>query len=259
MEIPLSVSIITLNEERNLERCLRSVADLASEIVVVDSGSSDATEEIARRYGARFFSKQWLGNVAQNQFSFDQCKQPWVLSIDADEALSATLCDSIRQVMAAPQDGCDGWLINRRTRYLGRWMWHVWYPERRLRLVRRESSKWVGPDPHGHLEVSGPVCKLNGDLLHYTYRDLDDQLAKLISYARTTSAVKYSKGVRMNPFKLLLSPWLRFLRDMILKSAWKDGYRGIMIAYAGAFSSFMKQAYLYELECRERETDHDPQ
>ena len=259
MEIPLSVSIITLNEERNLERCLRSVVDLASEIVVVDSGSSDATEEIAKRYGARFFSKQWLGNVAQNQFSFDQCKQPWVLSIDADEALSATLCDSIRQVMTVPQEGCDGWLINRRTQYLGRWMWHVWYPERRLRLVRRESSKWVGPDPHGHIEVSGPVCKLNGDLLHYTYRDLDDQFAKLISYARTTSSVKYSKDVRMSPFKLLLSPWLRFLRDMILKSAWKDGYRGVMIAYAGAFSSFMKQAYLYELECREREADHDLQ
>jgi glycosyltransferase involved in cell wall biosynthesis len=257
MAFPLSVSIVTRNEERNLERCLRSVADLASEIVVVDSGSSDATEEIAKRYGARFFSNPWHGYVAQKEFSFNQCVQPWVLSIDADEALSATLCDSIRQVMAAPPDDCDGWLVNRRTQYLGRWIWHVWYPEWILRLVRRGASKWVGLDPHAHMEVSSRVSKLDGDLLHYTYRDLDDQFAKLASYAQTTSSGKYSKGVRMSPVKLLFSPWLRFLRDLILKSAWRDGYRGVMIAYAGAFSSFMKQAYLYELECRERERDHE--
>lgn len=257
MSLPLSVTIITLNEERNLERCLKSLGELAAEIIVVDSGSNDSTEQISKQYGARFIVNPWPGNVAQNQFAFALCTQPWVLSIDADEALSHDLRDAIQQSLSLSSltDDCNGWRINRRTQYLGRWMWHVWYPEWRLRLVRRESAQWVGPDPHGHLEVDGSVKKFDGDLLHYTYRDLDDQFSKIASYARTTAFVSHQNGRRMHPLKLLLSPWFRFLRDVVLKSAWRDGYRGILIAYAGAFSSFMKQAYLYEMECRERHSD----
>ncbi|MDE2148672.1 MAG: glycosyltransferase family 2 protein [Gammaproteobacteria bacterium] len=248
----LSVMVITLDEERNLARCLASLGDLADEIVVVDSGSRDATGDVARRFGARWLENPWPGNVAQNQFALDRCRCQWVLSIDADEALSPELKRAIAAALRAPPPALAGFQINRHTRYLGRWIDHVWYPEWRLRLVRRERARWVGPDPHGRLEVSGAIAKLDGDLLHYTYRDLDQQFHKLIGYARTSAAAGYAGGRRMQPLKLLLSPWFRFARDLLLKGAWRDGWRGVLIAYAGAFSAFMKQAYLYQQAQRER-------
>lgn len=251
MTLPLSISVLTFNSERTLDRCLASAVGLASEIIVVDSGSSDGTEAIARRHGARFVHNAWRGYTAQNQFALQQCSQPWVLSIDSDEAVTADLQGSIRQALESPTAACAGWQVNRRTQYLDRWMWHVWYPEWRLRLVRRSLARWVGPEPHGRLEVDGSIQRLTGDLLHYTYRDLDDQYTKLLSYARTSAQAGHANGRRMQPLKLMFSPWFRFMRDLILKSAWRDGWRGVMIAYAGAFSSFLKQAYLFEIEQRE--------
>lgn len=248
MSLPLSVTVITLNEARNLARCLASVRALAAEIVVVDSGSTDATHAIAARFGARFVHHAWPGNVAQNAYAMSLCMHPWVLSLDADEALTPELATEIRQALTAGSEGVDGFVLTRRTQYLGEWIWHVWYPERRLRLVRRAAARWVGPDPHGRVEVTGRTQRLKHDFLHYTYRDLDDQYRKLVSYAHSSARERYARGTRMNPIKLLLSPWFRFLRDLILKGAWRDGWRGVLIAYAGAFSSFLKQAYLYELE-----------
>lgn len=242
----LSVTVITLNEQDNLRRCLASLGDLAEEIVVVDSGSRDATGETAREFGARFIHNPWPGNVAQNAFALAQCRCRWVLSVDADEALSPALRDAVAAALRAPPAQVTGFQINRHTRYLGRWIDHVWYPEWRLRLVRRDRARWVGPDPHGRLEVDGATARLTGDLLHYTYRDLDEQFGKLIGYARTSAAAGYAEGRRMQPLKLLLSPWFRFLRDLVFKRAWRDGWRGVLIAYAGAFSSFLKQAYLFQ-------------
>lgn len=253
MPLPLSVTVITLNEERNLTRCLDSVKDIASEIVVVDSGSTDGTRSIAETHGARFVINPWPGNVAQNAYAFSLCTQPWVLSIDADEELTPELQTSISTQLTVPDPDLSGFQINRRTQYLGQWMWHIWYPEWRLRLGRRDRARWVGPDPHGRIEADRTIKRLQGDLLHYTYRDLDDQLQKNISYARSSSISSFKNGRRMHPLKLMLSPWFRFLRDLILKSGWRDGWRGVMIAYSGAFSSFLKQAYLYEAEFLERQ------
>jgi len=253
MPLPISVTVITLNEERNLARCLDSVQGIADETIVVDSGSTDATRAIAERFNARFIENPWPGNVAQNALAFSKCTQPWVLSIDADEQLTEELRKSILSRLPLCDQNVSGFNINRRTQYLGKWMWNIWYPEWRLRLVRRKQARWVGPDPHGRMEVAGKTENLQGDLLHYTYKDLDDQYQKLISYARSSAIAGFDQGRRMHPVKLLFSPWFRFLRDVLLKSGWRDGWRGIMIAYAGAFSSFLKQAYLYEIEQRERD------
>ena len=253
MALPLSLTVITLNEEKNLDRCLSSVCNIVSEIIVVDSGSSDATKDIALKYGAKFIFNAWPGNVEQNRFAFDQSNQPWVLSLDADEELTPELADSIRAALSDPKEsGYNGWYVNRRTQYLDEWMWNIWYPEWRLRLVKRANANWIGPDPHGRLDVVGVTKKLDGDLLHYTYKDLNDQFSKLMSYAQISSLKKHKDGKHMSPMKLIFSPWFRFLRDLVLKRAWRDGYRGILICYAGAISSFMKQAYLFELEVRDK-------
>jgi len=224
---PLSVAVITLNEEANLARCLQSVAGLARETVVIDSGSSDATLEIARRYGARIEVRAWPGHVKQKNHALAQCREPWVLSLDADEALSPELRQAIIDLFAQGEPAHAGYLVNRRTFYLGDWVWHAWYPEWRLRLVRREQAQWIGTDPHDLLRVSGTTARLPGDLLHYSYRDLEDHLLRTIKYARIGAAEILRKGGRFQGHKLLLSPWSRLLRS------WCSNRPGAMAGAAG--------------------------
>lgn len=245
MSLPLSVTVITLNEERNLDRCLASVQGLAREIVVVDSGSTDRTGEIAAAHGARFVYNRWQGFNAQRVFGEQHCQQPWVLALDADEVLSDELRAAITTALGreGPQ---AGYSFSRRTFYLGAWIWHVWYPEWRLRLYRRDRASWVGEEPHGRCEVQGPVQRLPGDLLHYSFRNLSEHLNKTLSYARTSALAQYQRGKRFSGLRMLLSPGFRVFRDVVLKSGWRDGWRGVAIAMIGGYSSFAKQAFLYE-------------
>jgi len=165
-KLPLSVAIITLTEERNLPRCLESVRKLASEIVVVDSNSTDGTHAVAERFGAMFEVHPWQGQIAQCRVALSRCTQPWVLCLDADEALSPELAASIRKVFSNGEPAVNGFAINRRTFYLGRWIEHVWYPEWRLRLARRNVAEWIGREPHYVLSVSGATARLDGETRH---------------------------------------------------------------------------------------------
>jgi glycosyltransferase involved in cell wall biosynthesis len=246
--LPLSVSIITFNEEVNLARCLESVRDLATEIVIVDSGSTDRTAEIAARFGARFEHSPWPGFRIQKQIALDRCSQPWVLCLDADEALSLELAQSIRQGLDHPIAELTGCWLNRRTWYLGGWIWHAWYPEWRLRLVRRGAASWTGRDPHPSLTVQGPTQRLHGDLLHYSFRDLEDHLRRTIQYARVSAAAYAADGRRFHWHQLLLSPWVAFFRHLLLKQGFRDGWRGWLISGSRAMDVFAKYAFLLESE-----------
>lgn len=244
--LPLSVAIITLNEEANLLRCLASVRGLAAEVVVIDSGSTDRTPELARESGAVFEFQKWPGHVAQKNVALRRCSQPWVLCLDADEAVSPELAASIRQVFAEGQPSQDGFWVNRRTFYLGDWIRHVWYPEWRLRLVRKEGAQWVGLDPHDRLEVAGPVARLSGDLLHYSYYDLQDSLQRAIKYARISADSYAQAGRSFHWYQLLFSPWVAFFRQLIIRQGWRDGWRGWLIAGATMIHVFAKYAFLLE-------------
>lgn len=246
--LPISVAVVTLNEEENLQRCLESVGGLASEIVVLDCGSTDRTEAVARKFGADFRFSPWTGYVAQKNKCLALCTQPWVLCLDADEALTPELAESIRALFGTGDMKADGYEVNRRTFYLGDWIWHSWYPEWRLRLVRKDRAAWTGLDPHDYLEAKGPTTKLRGDLLHYSFRDLQDHLQRTLKYARMMAQSYHERGDRFNWAQLLISPWLSFFKHLVLRGGWRDGWRGWLIAFSKWLDVFAKYAFLLEIE-----------
>ncbi len=253
--LPLSVAIITLDEEDNLPRCLESVRDVASEIIVIDSGSRDKTAEIVRRAGGIFEFHPWAEHVAQKNIALRRCSQAWVLALDADEALSPELAGSIRQLFAGGEPSRAGYWVNRRTYYLGRWIWHVWYPEWRLRLVRNGRAQWDGLDPHDNLRVDGPTDRLHGDLLHYSFDDFHDHLQRTIKYARIAADSYARAGRKCRWYHLVISPWAAFFKHLLLKQAWRDGWRGWIICVVSLFGTFAKYAFMLEAERAQRDSD----
>ena len=244
----LSVVIITLNEERNLARCLASVKAVADEVVVVDSFSTDGTEHIARGHGARFVQHAFEGHIEQKNWAAAQASHPWVLSLDADEALSEEL---VRSIMAVKQsEGADGYSMNRLTNYCGSWIRHGgWYPDTKLRLWDRGKGRWTGVNPHDRYEMQpgARIAHLKGDLLHYSYYSLSDHL-KQVDYFTTISAREYKqRGTQAGLLKLLLSPLAKFIGDYILRLGFLDGWHGFTIARISAQATFLKYAKLREL------------
>ena len=245
--LPLSIAVVTLNEEENLPRLLESVRGLAREIVIIDSGSTDRTLELAREAGAIIESTDWPGFVVQKNRALDRCTCPWVLFLDADEALSPELATALREQFAAGREpAVDGFWLNRRTWYLGAWIWHTWYPEWRLRILRRGTGRWGGMDPHAKLEVSGSTARLHGDLLHYSFRDLQDHLERTIRYSRTMAASYVASGRKFRWYYLVLSPLVAFFKHLVLKQGWRDGWRGWLISAIRAIDVFAKYAFLLE-------------
>ena len=244
--LPITAVIITLNEETNLGRCLASLRGLVSEVVVLDSGSTDRTVAIAGEYGARVVVRAWQGHVAQKNAALRLAAQEWALCVDADEEVSPELAASMRARFANGRPLMDGYQVNRLTCYLGAWIRHAWYPEWRLRLVRVGRASWGGTDPHDRLEAAGAVGRLDGHLLHYSYRDLQDHLQRTIRYARISADAAGRAGRTAHWYHLLLSPWLAFLKSVLLKQGWRDGWRGGVIAFATLVKVFAKYAFLLE-------------
>ncbi len=249
-KLPLSVAIITYNEEDIIGKTLESVKDIASEIVVVDSCSTDRTREIAKAYGAKVYVEEWKGYVHQKNSALSKCRQEWILCLDADEIVSEELKESLIKELKSPK--ADGYLINRRTFYLGKFLKHTWQPEWRLRLVRRSSEpRWTGFDPHDRLEIKGSVGKLKGDLLHYSYRSLEDQVRKLVRYGMIMADEMHRSGRRFRIGDVILRPLWAFLKVYLLKGGFMDGKRGLIAAVFSGFYTFLKYAFLLEKELKE--------
>jgi glycosyltransferase involved in cell wall biosynthesis len=246
---PASVCIIACNEERNLARCLESVAWADDRVVVVDARSQDATEAIARRMGARVVQHEYVGNVEQKNFALDQAKHDWVIALDADEALLPELAQEIRSALAEDGRGADGFLVNRITFHLGRWIRHGdFFPDWQLRVFRRSRGRWAGVNPHGRVEIGGRVDRLAGEVAHFSYRDLADQVERIQEFSRVQAAALFAAGRRARARDLWLRPIARFLRAYVLKQGFRDGMPGLLIALATAFHVFLKYAKLWELE-----------
>ena len=245
----VSVCVIACNEERNLPRCLASVAWADDRVVVVDARSRDATEKIAREAGARVVVHDYQGNVEQKNVALDHAKHDWVISLDADEALLPQLADEIRAVLSQDGRGADGFLVSRVTFHLGRWIRHGdFFPDWQLRVFRRARGRWEGVNPHGRVEVRGRVERLPGEFAHWSYRDLADQVERSQEFSRLQAAAMHAAGRHARTRDLWLRPPARFLRAYLLKQGFRDGVPGFVIAVVTAFYVFLKYAKLWEIE-----------
>ncbi len=255
-EVNVSVTIITLNEEENLPRALRSV-QWAKDVIVVDAGSTDSTVALATRFGARVFSRAWGGYGQQKNYAQSQAQCAWVLNIDADEEVSPQLAEEIREVMIALDNQPNqvspfrGFLIARKSFFLGRWIQYGgWYPNRVLRLAHQKFARWSEPMIHEKLLVDGGVARLKNDLHHYPFESLSDQVRTNIRYAELGAGVVRDahKVVRLR--HLLLKPLGKFIETFFLKRGILDGSRGLLIALNAAHSIFLKYALVYEGKLR---------
>lgn len=249
---PVSAVVITRNEETNLARCLDSVKAFASEIVVVDSESSDGTRAIAARYTDRVFIEPWRGYGPQKQFALEQARSPWVFSIDADEEVSPDLAREI----AASGDSCDGYLVPRVVRYMNLWIRHgVWHPDPVLRLFRRDRAHFTPDTLHERVVLSGRVGRLRGELRHYSYRDIAHHSAKMNEMASLAARQMAERGRSAGWAQLSLRPGWEFLRAYVLKGGFLDGTPGLVIAAMHAHYTFLKYARLHEQTVRRRSAD----
>jgi glycosyltransferase involved in cell wall biosynthesis len=265
MSEPLSVCILACNEESELERCIRAV-DWADEIVVViDEKSRDGSEAVARRLATRVERRIYAGDVAQKSYAASLAKHVWVLIVDPDEVVSEGLAVSIRGVLdgdGAPGVEADrrappfGYQLNRATYHLGRWIRHGdFYPDWKLRLFRKSRARWVGRDPHGRVEVEGATRRLDGELLHYSYRNLADQVERIQFFSDQATRGLAGEGARFRTRDLLLRPPARFVRCYVLRAGFLDGVPGFIIAVASSFYVFLKYAKLWEARSTPRDED----
>ena len=237
-ELPLSVSIISFNESANIGRTLDSIKAIASEIVVVDSHSTDNTLEIAEASGAKVFVEDWQGHIRQKNSALQKCTQPWILSLDCDEVVSPELREAI--VSAVNEGVRPGYRINRRTFYLGKLLRYAWQPDWKLRLVRKDAGpRWTGYDPHDRLEIDGRCGRLNGDLIHYSYADLKDHIQRLVAYAEITAFSYHQNGKRFHWHHLLINPPAAFLKKFALKRAFLDGSQGFIVSMSSFIYVFL--------------------
>ena len=245
----ISAVVITYNEEKNIERCLTSLLGVADEILVVDSFSTDRTREISERLGARFLEHPFDGHIQQKNYAWTQANCPYVLSLDADEALSEELIVSILSVK--PSLDQDGYSFNRLTNYCGKWIWHSgWYPDVKIRLFRKGTGSWGGMNPHDkylpyNLEK---VQHLSGDLLHYTFYSVDEHREQVRKFTDISSRAMFEQGRRSNWFRVVFSPMAKFLRNYVIHRGFLDGREGWLIATISGKATYLKYKKLLKLQ-----------
>lgn len=237
----LSAAIITFNEERNIARVLESLR-CCDEIVVVDSGSTDRTVELATKLGARVVETTWRGYAGQKNYATEQCGNDWILSLDADEALSEALEGEIWQIKKnGPQ--YDAYTMPRMAQYLGRWILHSgWYPDRKVRLFDRHHAKWVGDFIHESVQVDGRVGHLKSSILHFTCSSLSEHLKTMDRYTTLAAEQLVEQQTPIGWKQLAIEPPWTFFRTYVLQRGFLDGVEGLAIAYMAALYNFLKFA-----------------
>ena len=241
----LSLCLITYNEERNLDECLASFTSLAGEIIVVDSGSSDRTREIAEKHGARFHVSPFDGFGRQKQKAIDLATGSWVFVVDADERATPSLVEEVRAVVKR-EPAMNGYEVNRVNFFLGKPILHSgWAPDHVLRLFRKGAGRTSDNLVHEEIRVSGKVGRLSSSLHHYTYRTLDDYLKKSARYAALSSKEKLKNGARPGLFKILLDPPFVFFKMYVMKQGFRDGREGLFLAILYGFYTAIKYIWMY--------------
>lgn len=246
----LSVSIITFNEEKNIQDCIDSVTEIADEIVVLDSFSKDKTKEIATKNPkVRFLEHPFYGHVQQKNKAMELCENEWVLSIDADERVDMTLREAILSWKKQAASELVGFKISRLTWHMGRFIHNSgWYPLYRYRLFQKSKATWVGENPHDYIEINGKGAKIKGNIIHFSFKDFTDQIETINKFSSIVAYTRYSKEKKFSLFSTITKPIGKFWEIYIFKRGFLDGFPGFAIAVASAFSTFLKYAKIYELD-----------
>lgn len=245
----ISVVIITYNEERNIRRCLESVITVADEIIVVDSISADNTKEICAEFDVVFKEQKFLGYIEQKNHALKFAKYNFVLSLDADEALSDELKNSI--LKAKENLMASGYTMNRLTNYCGKWIHHCgWYPDKKLRLFNHKLGSWGGINPHDEFffNTNENIIHLHGDILHYSYYTVEGHYQQADRFSDIAAEAYFEKGKRSSFINLWFSPIIRFIRDYFFLLGFLDGTAGFRICYISAFTTYRKYKKLINLQ-----------
>jgi glycosyltransferase involved in cell wall biosynthesis len=245
----LSGVIITYNEARNIGRCLTSLQSVCDEILVLDSFSNDATQDICNSFGVRFEQHPFEGHIQQKNEALKRATHPWILSLDADEALTPELQQAILALKAlSPTKGA--FRFKRLTNYCGTWIRHSgWYPDVKLRMASKEDVLWGGMNPHDQLipKEGLSIEQLDGDLLHYSYYTKEDHFRQIDYFSKIAAAELFARKVRCNLVKLYLKVIAQFIKSLLLKKGFLDGKAGWLIAKRSAFATWQKYTILRQL------------
>ena len=246
--LPISVAIIARNEEKNLKRLLPNIRDFAEEIVLVYNDCEDETVKVAQEYDVCCYEEAWRGYKEQKNLALLKCSKEWILCLDADEVLSDQLKDSIQKFFSRENlESYNGASCNRCSFFMGRWIRHGdWYPDKKIRMIRRTNGRWVGGDLHEFLECRELIAKLDGDLLHYSYESILDFPRKTILYSQTFSKTYNVSHRYYNSFFIISRSLWRFIRSYILRFGFLDGFAGYVVALSAAFECMIKHGLIIE-------------
>ena len=246
MRAKISACVLTFNEERKIERCLRSIA-WCDEIVIMDSFSTDQTMALCRKFTDRVYQHEWLGYVGQRNLIREMATHPWILFLDSDEEVSPVLRDEILAEFAEDTGDYVGYEFPRQVYFLGKWIRHgEWYPDIKLRLFKKAYGRTEGQEPHDRVVVKGPIKRLKNPLWHYTYDDIRDYLDTVNRFSSITAQQRFAEEARFRWADVAIRPALRFLKGYVLKAGFLDGAHGFLVAAVNSFGVFAKYSKLWE-------------
>lgn len=244
----ISATIITFNEGKNIERCIQSLFGVADEVIVIDSGSTDKTIEIATGLGAKVITNPFEGHIQQKNFALTHTSFDWVISLDADESLSDELKKSILEIKGKLTG--TGYEFNRLTNYCGKWIKHGgWYPDKKLRLIKKGEGEWGGKNPHDkYILKSGKAGYLRGDILHYTFYSVEEHKAQIVRFTDIAAQSLFELGKRSNWIKIYVKAFAKFIRNYFIKLGFLDGVTGFHICRLSAHATYLRYYKLLKLQ-----------
>ena len=243
----LSIAMITFNEERNLERTLTSIKDIADEIIIVDSGSTDKTREIAEKFGAKFYFEPWAGYGKQRNSVIEKCSSEWILNIDADEEITEELFVKIKNILETPPD-CEVYTINFASVCFGKELkYGGWSNSYHIRLFKKTAGKFNFNVVHETFETKSKVGKIKEKICHHSYLTMEDYLSKFNRYTTEGAIDYYNKNKKASVFQIVFNPLYKFIRMYIFRLGFLDGMEGFVIAVMSSLYTMVKYFKLREM------------
>ena len=240
----ISACIISFNEEKKIEDCLKSLLPVVDEIIIVDSLSTDDTPGIAKKYTNKIFSQKFLGHIEQKNLAVEKAENDWVLCLDCDERLSTELQQSILKIKDSLKHD-NAYQMPRKTFYIYRWLNHCWYPDNKIRLFNKQTSRWGGTNPHDHVMTEANIVQLQGDILHYSFDNISDHLKTIDTFTEIGANELLRKNKKVTVFSPLTHASWTFIKLFLIKRGFLDGFAGLTVSVLSYMHVFVKYSKAY--------------